>query len=126
LDLGHKACRLAQHVGGERHVEHRPAGGGADLGGHGLNEILRPRFEHVGGLEKDFPPRARGRFRPFGESGGGGIGGPLRVLDGGGGGAGGDIAGNGIAPFKDSAAGGFLILIGNEQAELVHLLNLLV
>ena len=68
------AGEIAQHSGGDMYIETGPAGGGAGLGDHALDELLGARFELVGGGKQlgapgmradfivDIPPDAGGAF----------------------------------------------------------------
>ena len=116
---GHRR-RLAQHAGGEMHVEAGPAGGGAGLGRHQLGELLCLRSEDVGGFQEDRAARVRAGGRPGRKGGGRGVGGALGVGDLGCGSAAGDIAGDRVEAVEGGAVGGGDVLVFEQEGDFVH------
>ena len=63
-DLRGQRRRLADHAGGQHHVEAGPHAGGAGLGRNGFDELRHLGFQFVRGLEQQRAALARAGFAP--------------------------------------------------------------
>ncbi len=104
--LGGQARRLAQHAGGDHHVEAGPARRGAGLGDHPFDERVLARLHQLGGLEQLGTPLAGAALRPGLEGLAGGTRRGLGILDRGRGGASDGLAAQRIGAFESGPATG--------------------
>ena len=116
---GHRR-RLLQHAGGEHDVELRPAGGRADLTGHGVDEVAGALLQIGGGAKQPRAPLAGPERRPGGKGGGGGGYGARRVGRRGRRRAGRDLAGHRIEPLEASAFRRRNVLALDHQRDFSH------
>ncbi|WRL65591.1 hypothetical protein U6N30_08410 [Blastococcus brunescens] len=118
--VGGEAGRLAQHARREVDVEVTPAGGGAALCGHALDEAVGVGLQQVGGLQQQRPASRRRRGGPRRERRGGGVDGLQRVLDTGRLAPGHHFPADGVGPVERPAAAGGQGLVADEQVGLEH------